>query len=159
MDYTVRSIEPRDNAQVEKIIRSCLIEYGHDHEGTVWADTNLGRFSEVYSADGRAYFVAEDESGKVVACSGIGELDGAEGVCELQRMFALPEARGTGAANELMRRCLEFAKTRYSRCYLETLANMERAQRFYEKHGFRRLDAPLVATAHFACDVWYIKKL
>ena len=47
MKYTVREIKARDNKDVENIIRTCLIEYGANHEGTAWADPNLGRFSEI----------------------------------------------------------------------------------------------------------------
>ena len=45
MKYKIRRIEKRDDAQIEKIIRSCLIEFGGDHEGTAWADPNLVKFS------------------------------------------------------------------------------------------------------------------
>lgn len=159
MTYKIRPIERKDDATVEKIIRACLIEYGADHDGTVWTDKNLGIFSKVYSESGRKYFVAQDENGNVVACAGIGELPGVEGVCELQRMFSLPCVRGSGVASLLMNECLAFAKKHYKKCYLETLGNMTRAQKFYEKHGFEKLSKPLVGTEHFACDVWYIKEL
>lgn len=157
--YTIRPIEPRDDKAVERIIRYGLIEHGANHEGTAWCDKNLSCFSKVYAAGKRKYFVAENESGELVACGGIGELTGAEGVCELQRMFAMPTARGTGVAKSLLEHCLEFAKQYYNKCYLETLSNMTRAQSFYEKNGFTRLDSPLVSTGHFACDMWYIKNL
>ena len=158
MTCRIRPIKPKDDAVVEGIIRSCLIEYGANHDGTVWADKNLGCFSKVYAYDGRRYFVAEDEDGRLVACAGVGELQGVPGVCELQRMFSLPSVRGSGVAALLMDACLDFAKQHYKSCYLETLSNMTRAQRFYEKSGFVRLSEPLVATAHFACDVWYLKE-
>lgn len=74
-------------------------------------------------------------------------------------MYCLPEARGCGAAHLLMDEALEYAKTYYQRCYLETLDNMKAAQRFYEKYGFRRMKEALVKTEHFACDVRYIKEL
>lgn len=144
---------------MEEIIRACLIEYGGDHEGTAWADPDLGRFSEVYAKDGRCYFVAEDENGNVIGGAGIGELDGADGVCELQKMYCLPEARGTGCAQMLLDAALSFAEKQYTRCYLETLPNMTRAQKFYEKNGFILTSEALVKTDHFACDVRYIKKL
>ena len=48
MKYTIREIEARDNKDVENVIRTCLIEFGANHEGTAWADPNLGRFSEIY---------------------------------------------------------------------------------------------------------------
>ena len=100
MTYTIRLIEPKDNAAVEGVIRSCLIEFGANHEGTAWADPDLGRFSEIYSTPGNRYWVAEDETGKIVGGTGIGRLTDA--VCELQKMYCLPQARGTGLGGQLM---------------------------------------------------------
>ena len=34
MKYKIREIEPRDNIEVENVIRTCLIEFGANHEGT-----------------------------------------------------------------------------------------------------------------------------
>ena len=157
MKYLIREIEPRDNAAVEGVIRTCLIEFGADHEGTAWADPDLGRFSQVYRKPGSRYWVAEDENGRIVGGVGIGAL--APRLCELQKMYCLPAARGTGLAHELMGLALEFAEKHYTRCYLETLDNMTAAQRFYEKHGFVRTYEPIIQTEHFACEVRYIKEL
>lgn len=159
MEYIIREIESKDNKVVENIIRICLIEFGANHEGTAWADSDLGRFSEVYDREGRKYWVAENEEGIVVAGVGIGELAGAEGVCELQKMYCLPETRGTGIAHKLMEVALEYAKEYYKSCYIETLSNMVAANKFYKKYGFIQLDKPLVQTEHNACDVWYLKEL
>ncbi|MCR5639168.1 MAG: GNAT family N-acetyltransferase [Lachnospiraceae bacterium] len=155
----IREIEAKDNAAVEGIIRSCLIEYGANHEGTAWADPDLGRFSEIYNSEGNKYWVAEREDGKIVAGVGIGRLKGAEGVCELQKMYCLPEGRGSGISHSLMDKALEYASCYYERCYLETLENMKAAQKFYEKYGFVRIYEPIVKTEHFECDVRYIKDL
>ena len=157
MTYTIRPIEETDNAAVEAVIRACLIEFGANHEGTAWADPDLGRFSEIYNATGNRYWVAEDETGRIVGGVGIGRLT--ETVCELQKMYCLPQARGTGLAHELMTLALEFARSYYTHCYLETLDNMTAAQRFYEKHDFVRTNKAPVRTAHFACEVKYIKHL
>ncbi|MBR3882987.1 MAG: GNAT family N-acetyltransferase [Clostridia bacterium] len=159
MNYTIREIEARDNKAVENVIRTCLIEFGANHEGTAWADPNLGRFSEIYNEPGKKYWVAEDENGTIVGGVGIGTLPGAEEVCELQKMYCLKEARGTGIAHELIKIAFEYAKDYYKKCYLETLDNMTRAQKFYERHGFVRIYEPIVQTEHFACDVRYIKDL
>lgn len=156
MDYTIRLIEPRDNAAVEQVIRSCLIEFGANHAGTAWADPDLGRFSEVYAAPGNRYWVAESD-GRIVGGTGIGALT--EDICELQKMYCLPQARGTGLAHELIERALAFAAAHYKSCYLETLENMTAAQRFYEKHGFARVTEPVVQTEHYACDVRYLRAL
>lgn len=159
MTYTIRPIEKRDDRAVERVIRSCLIEFGANHEGTAWADPDLCRFSEVYHSEGNRYWVAENEAGEIVGGVGIGPLEGTNGICELQKMYCLPRARGTGLAHQLMEQALTYAAQHYRRCYLETLDNMVAAQRFYEKHGFRRIAQPLVKTAHFACDVRYVKEL
>lgn len=159
MNHVIRTIRREDNAVIEKIIRECLVEYGGDHEGTAWADPDLCRFSEVYDRDGRIYFVCEDESGRVVGGAGIGEINGADGVCELQKMYCIPDVRGAGVGEALLLAALGFAKDRYRQCYLETLPNMVRAQKFYEKHGFVRTSKTLCGEEHFACDVRYIKEL
>lgn len=159
MEYKIREIEFKDNKNIENVIRTCLIEFGANHEGTAWTDPDLGRFSEIYNTDGNKYWVAEDENGKIIGGVGIGKLNGIYDVCELQKMYCLPEERGTGIAHNLIKIALEYAKKYYKKCYLETLENMVAAQKFYEKHGFRRLEKPLVQTGHFACDVCYIKDL
>ncbi|MBO4297980.1 MAG: GNAT family N-acetyltransferase [Clostridia bacterium] len=159
MSYAIRQIEPRDDAAVESIIRTCLLEFGGDRPGTAWYDPGLGHFSQVYAVEGRRYWVAEDEAGRVAGGVGIGELPGVPGVCELQKMYCLKEARGTGAAKLLLDAAFSFARGRYRQCYLETFGNMTAAHRFYEKNGFRRIDAPLGSTGHFGCDVMYLKDL
>lgn len=155
--YRIREIEEKDNKQVEHIIRTCLIEFGGNREGTAWCDPNLGIFSEVYNKPGHKYWVVENEDGIVVGGAGIGALT--EDVCELQKMYCLEEARGTGAAHELMKLCLDFAKNYYKKCYIETFGNMTAANKFYKKYEFQQLDKPFLETEHFSCDVWYIKEL
>lgn len=159
MDYTIRKIEKKDNSAVENIIRSCLIEFGANHEGTAWTDPELGHFYELYSTEGGRYWVAQEKSGRIVGGAGIGRLAGTDDICELQKMYCLPEARGTGVAHELMHRALAYAKQYYTACYLETLENMTAAQKFYEKYGFKRVPEPITTTGHFACDVRYMKAL
>ena len=158
MKYTIRPIESKDNAAIEKIIRDCLIEFGGNHEGTAWADPNLGRFSEVYRGEDCAYFVAVTSDGEVMGGAGIGAME-ESGLCELQKMYFLPSFRGKGVAQALMDTALSFAKQHYTACYLETLPNMIGAQKFYEKNGFVRTETAIGNTGHFECDVRYIKEL
>ena len=159
MEYRIRPIEEKDNERVEYIIRSCLIEFGANHEGTAWEDPFLGQFYQVYQAPESAYWVAEDEAGTVVGGVGIGPLPGAPGVCELQKMYCIPEARGKGIAQNLLDEALDFAKDYYDQCYLETISNMVAAIKFYEKNGFRPLDTLIGDTGHVGCDVPYIKDI
>lgn len=154
----IRQIQKKDNEQVEALIRSCLIEFGANKPGCAWTDPNLGCFYELYQNEKSKYWVVEKDN-RIVAGCGIGPLEGAKNVCELQKMYSLKEARGTGVARKLLDLALQFASNYYERCYLETFSNMVAANKFYVKNGFSKLDKPLIETEHYACDVWYIKNL
>ena len=157
MTATIRPIEKKDNLRVAEIIRECLTEYGGDHRtDTAWGDPYLERFSEVYVLENNAYWVAENEEGLVVAGVGIGPMDGVDGICELQKMYCMPEYRGKGCNQQLMDKALEFAAKHYKRCYLETMDNMDRAKRFYVKHGFYQTDETIGSTGHDGCQSHYI---
>ena len=159
MKYAIRELLPKDDKIIENVIRQCLIEFGANHEGTAWTDPNLGNLSRIYCTAENKYWVATDEDGNIVGGAGIGNIDGTPQICELQKMYCLPTARGSGISHTLMDTALAYAREFYAKCYLETLENMTAAQRFYEKYGFQRIAAPIGQTGHFACDVRYIKDL
>ncbi|MFD0678292.1 MULTISPECIES: GNAT family N-acetyltransferase [unclassified Paenibacillus] len=154
----IREIEEQDNKQVEYLIRTCLVEFGANKPGTAWSDPSLGDFYNLYKNEGSKYWVVEDNK-KIVAGCGIGPVMGWPDICELQKMYAFKETRGTGISSELLQVALDFAKQYYEKCYLETLSNMVAANKFYKKNEFIQLEKPLNATEHFACDTWYIKTL
>lgn len=157
MNCIIREIQPKDNGIIELIIRNCLIEFNGNRVGTAWEDPDLGRFSEIYNTDTEKYWVAETV--RVIGGVGIAPLIGVDGVCELQKMYCVPEFRGTGIAHKLIEIALNHAKKYFDRCYLETFGNMIAAQKFYEKYGFIRIDKPLGNTGHYGCDILYIKDL
>ena len=76
----------------------------------------------------------------------------------LDLIYGIPGQTVSGLWQSL-ERALAYAGQYYQRCYIETLHNMTAANRFYRKYGFTPLDAPLLDTGHFSCDVWYIKEL
>lgn len=156
----IRLIEQRDNARVAEIIRQCLTEYGcAGRMDTAWGDPYLDRFSEVYVHDNDSYWVAENEDGIVVAGVGIGPLTGVDNVCELQKMYCIPEYRGTGISQKLLDTAISFASKYYRECYLETLDNMDRAKRFYERNGFVHTTGTYGNTGHSGCEYHLIKTL
>ena len=150
----IRPIKKEDNAQVAAIVRSVIIEMGVPKEGTAYADKNLERMFEHYQSDRAAYFVMVQDH-KVIGCAGIGQLDNYEGnVCELQKMYFLPEARGIGMGSKMMSTCLEAARSfGYEQCYLETMPYMTAAQKLYTRTGFYYVDQPLGNTGHYSCPV------
>ena len=154
----IREIEEKDNKEVEALIRTCLVEFGANKPGCAWSDPNLGYFYQVYQNEKSKYWVVEKDN-KIIAGCGIGPLENTQNICELQKMYALKEARGIGIAQELLKISLDFAKKYYEKCYLETFNNMVAANKFYQKNGFVQLDKPIIETEHYACDVWYVKSL
>lgn len=156
----IRLIQLGDNRKIEEIIRNCLIEFGGNRAGLAWEDESLSHLSDYYNREGRAYWVAVNDSGKMLGGCGIAEFGSHDGgVCELQKMYLLAEARGTGLAASLLQHALEFAGRHYQTCYLETLQSMQAANRFYMKHGFQALEAPLAGSEHYSCDAWYVREL
>jgi putative acetyltransferase len=152
----LRPIEPRDDAAVASIIRAVMPEFGADGPGFAIHDPEVSTMSAAYSRPRHAYFVVERD-GRVIGGAGIAPLEGGDpGICELRKMYFLPEARGLGAGERMLRHCLAFAREAgFKLCYLETLAGMKQAQKLYRRLGFEPLCAPMGKTGHFGCDNWY----
>lgn len=156
----IRKIKKEDNAQIAKVIRDVFIELEAPKTGTAYEDPILDILYEVYDKANTVYFVIEHE-GKIIGGSGIAPLDnGPNEICELQKMYFAPEARGKGLGKQMILKCLDFAKeVGFEKCYLETLEMMEDAQKLYQKVGFKYLEEPLGCTGHSSCPVWMIKDL
>ena len=156
----IREITVEDNKQVAEVIRSVLIEFGVPKVGTAYADKALDSMTETYNKPTSAYFVVEDNR-RIIGGAGIAQLDNYDGnVCELQKMYFLPEARNRGLGLQMMEVCLAKAKAiGFEKCYLETLPYMEDARKLYAKVGFRSLDGPMGDTGHYSCNLWMIKDL
>ncbi len=156
----IRPIQKKDNPQIASIIRSVLDDFGVPKEGTAYADKALDVMYETYNKDSATYFILE-ENGKAIGGGGVAQLDNYNGnVCELQKMYFLPEARGRGLGTQMIDACLEEArKLGYEKCYLETMSYMEAAQKLYKRYGFQYLDGPMGDTGHYACGVHMIKEL
>jgi putative acetyltransferase len=158
--YQIRPIEARDDDAVAAIIRRVMPEFGADGPGFAIHDAEVDTMSASYAKPRSAYFVVESE-GSVIGGGGVAPLEGGDPhVCELRKMYFLPEARGIGAGSAMIVRCLETARAQgFKRCYLETLTGMDAAQALYTRHGFRRIDAPMGGTGHFSCDRFFILDL
>lgn len=156
----IREIQEKDNQQVKEVVRKVLVEMGVPKVGTAYEDESLEDMYSEYDKPGMAYFVAED-NGKIIGGAGIAPLEGADpDICELQKMYFLPEARGRGIGAEMMESCLEYARSQgFRQCYLETLPYMENARKLYGRSGFRSLDKPIGDTGHYNCTMWMLRDL
>lgn len=158
--FHIRPIEASDDAAMAAVIRTVMPEFGAVGDGFAINDPEVDWMSRAYGEARCAYFVVERE-GRVLGGGGVAPLLGGDtDVCELRKMYFLPELRGLGVGAAMMARCLQAAcELGFSRCYLETLRGMDAAIRLYEKSGFQRIPGPMGATGHDGCNAFYLREL
>ncbi|KAB8306742.1 GNAT family N-acetyltransferase [Erwinia endophytica] len=157
----IRPIQAADNPHIARVIRDVSAEFGLSADkGFTVADPNLDHLFELYSKPNSAYWVVELD-GVIVGGGGVAPLQCSEAdICELQKMYFMPEVRGTGMAKELATQAMNFAHEHgFRRCYLETTASLTRAIRLYERLGFKHIDGPMGCTGHVDCEVTMLRHL
>ena len=156
----IREIQPKDDAQIEAIMRACFVEFELPFEGSSIEDEEVAQMYNGFKDSRAVYYVVEEE-GKVVGGGGIKQLKGADAhICELQKMYFDPTARGKGYGRKIFNRCIEAAKNLgYKKCYLESASQLKDAIRLYEMNGFEHLNEPLGQTGHVICGVWMSREL
>ena len=159
-EFSIRAIEPRDDAVMATIIRTVMPEFGATGSGFAINDPEVDWMHRAYTQPRCAYFVVES-GGRVVGGAGVAPLEGGDpAVCELRKMYFLPEARGIGAGAAMMARCLQAARDLgFRQCYLETLTGMDSAMKLYERSGFRRISCSMGHTGHGGCNTFYLLDL
>ncbi len=85
------------------------------------------------------FWVGLDADGRVAGCIALLNIGGGQGA--LRKMFVAREHRGAGLAPALLAKLFDWcAGARMRTLYLGTTDRFLAAHRFYEKHGFSRLD-------------------
>jgi putative acetyltransferase len=159
-DLVLRPIQAMDDPQVKALIEAVMPEFGASGPGFAIHDPEVQAMSQHYVGARARYFVILRDN-RVVGGAGFAPLDGGDPtVCELRKMYFLPELRGLGMGARMLRHVLEAAAAAgFLTCYLETLESMHGARKLYGRFGFEQLDRPLGATGHFGCDAWYARPL
>jgi putative acetyltransferase len=151
----ISPLTPSENQAVADLVRSVILEHGVPKVGTAYADKSLDDLYTYYQQNSGIYYVLKDENGHVVGGAGIAPLENYEGpVCELQKMYFYPNARGLGWGSAMIDQCLSKAREMgYEQCYLETMPQMLDAQKLYLKKGFKYIDGPMGDTGHCSCPI------
>ena len=160
MSLTIRKIGSRDDLQLAIIIKNTFDEFQLPKEGTVYADKTTDHLSTVFEEPGSVYLIAE-EDGKVLGGCGIFPTSGLPNGCvELVKFYLSEHARGKGLGKLLLDETIKAAKSlKYTHMYLESFPSLAAAIAIYNTYGFKKLDAPLGNSGHFACNVWMLKEL
>ncbi len=159
-DIFIRPIRPGDNPAIARIIRDSLTEFGANRPGTVYYDPTTDALFELFQQERSAYWVAELED-RILGGAGIFPTPGlATDTCELVKMYLVPEARGMGLGKKMIETCFHTARELgYKKVYLETMPELEKAVKVYEKLGFDYLPGPLGNSGHFGCGKWMLKSI
>ncbi len=160
--WILRPIRSVDDAQMAEVIRVVMTEHGCSGAGFAIHDDEVRAMSASYRGDCARYYVVEQD-GVVQGGGGFAPLEGApadSGVCELRKMYFLPEARGLGLGRSMLALLLdEMQLAGFRRCYLETTTQMHAAQRLYLAAGFVEQPEMEGATGHHGCDRFFSKAL
>jgi putative acetyltransferase len=164
MNPVIRLVEPQDNPALEKLVVSTLMEFGCCGPGYASEDPEIQDMYTTYNVQGSRYWVITDSTtGKIIGGGGFARLKGtteAEGICELQKLYFLPETRGHGLGKRMMQQIIEEAtRAGYREMYLESVPKMLAAIGLYESFGFHHLDGPMGNTGHHMCPVHMLRKL
>ena len=99
----------------------------------------LDILSQTYGPPGGALLLAEAED-SLAGCVAVRPIDAA--ICELKRLYVRSAYRGTGLGRRLANTALQAARDLGYQCIrLDTLPQMQAAQRLYENLGFRDIPA------------------
>lgn len=156
----IHAVSKADNPAVAKLIRRVLVAEGAPKTGTAYEDKATDEMFETYNHPRSNYFLMS-AGDRLIGGAGIAPLTGAKAeICELQKMYFLPEGRGRGLGQKMMNHCLRFAKEAgFTAVYIETLPSMKAAQKLYKRTGFQEIDQRLGNTGHYSCTVWLYYEL
>jgi putative acetyltransferase len=157
----IRLIQVEDNQQLSHVIKRSLEEFDVARPGTVYTDKSTDSLYELFEEYQAPYFVLVDDLNVVQGGCGLFPTDGLpDGYIEIVKLYLAPQARGKGWGEKLLLECIDEAKRRsYNYVYLETLTELSFAVKLYQKVGMTKLDGAKGDSGHFACSLWFEKKL
>ena len=156
-----REIKKSDNNPLGEVMEKVLIEYNAVEGGSMLGDPTCFNMYSQYTDKDSIYYVAI-LYGKLVGGCGVKRIPNIDndGICELQRMYILKEARGKKIGKTLIEMCITKAKEfGFNEMYIESFPQMKEAISLYSKNGFYSIDYRIGNTGHDACDVKMLKKL
>lgn len=154
LGYILRPATNADCAAVRTIVLWVLAEYGLESDLST-TDADLFDLEGHYKSLGGCFDVVVDAEGQIVASVGL-QPQG-EGICEMRKMYLLPEHRGLGIGRALMEHALARARELgFTEIHLETARVLQQATRLYESVGFTPYEPEHCAAR---CDIAYRLRL
>ena len=131
----IRTASNEDIASIKKLVFGVLEEFDllPDPETT---DADLNDIEGNYLGRGGLFELIEDRQGSLKGTVGVFPVD--SNICELRKMYFVPEIRGSGLGKFILQRVINRAKELgFARMVLETSSKLPAAKRLYEGFGFQ----------------------
>ncbi len=131
--FTLRKAIAGEEARILDLVRTALADYGLivNPEETDKDITDLNR----YYFENNGWFAVIDEGIRIIGSYGIFRISNT--VCELRKMYLLPEFQGRGLGTYMMEDALKQARELgYTEMVLETNTLLDKAIHLYRKFGF-----------------------
>ena len=154
-----REIMEEDNPIIAYLIRYNLKNNGLDVPGTVYFDKEIDYLSKVYGKNGSKYYVAVDETGKVVGGIGFAAYTNMVQTGEIQKLYLDDSVKGAGLSYKLIALIEDkMREAGYKHAYIETHKNLKAAIHIYEKLGYKPIPRP-AEVQHGTMTHFYLKDL
>lgn len=131
----LRKAKAGEEDKILCLVRKVLSGYGLkiNPEET---DKDLSDLVDFYF-DNKGWFAVIDHGDEIIGSYGIFRVS--EKVCELRKMYLLPEYQGKGLGRLMMEDAIHQAKTLgYAEIILETNKLLDKAIHLYKKYGFKK---------------------
>lgn len=135
-NFKVRQATSADAPAILSCLAAAFEPYRNNYTPEAFTDTVLTPGTVHQRLASMSIFVAEGDE-QIVGTIACGALDHAEG--HLRGMAVLPGWQGRGVSEALLHSAeAELASRNCSRITLDTTEPLQRAMKFYEKHGYQR---------------------
>lgn len=133
-DVIIRVASNRNRERVIALVFSVLSEYGlpPDPESK---DSDLNDLENNYIHSGGIFELLEDQKGNLLGTYGLYPLE--KDICELRKMYFVPQIRGRGLGRHILERAVSHARRLgFKTVVLETNSVLKEAIRLYTRFGF-----------------------
>ena len=158
--FIIRPIKETDNAQMARLIRCVIDEFGVSRTGTVYDDPVTDCISQSVEYVNAEYWVI-DYGGEIQGGCGFYPTKGLPGKCaEIVKYYLSPAVRGKGLGSMILDLIVRRAKgAGYTSLYIETFPSFGKAIDMYKERGFQLLDGQLGDSGHTATSIFMLKVL
>jgi putative acetyltransferase len=140
---TIRAANNDDLEPIVKLVFGVLREFDLQPDPNA-TDADLQDIEANYRQRGGLFEVIEDRDSNLVGSVGIFPID--QNICELRKMYFVPEIRGLGLGGYVLQRIVNKAKELgFRRMVLETSSKLVAANRLYLRFGFQPFAADHLA--------------